>query len=455
MKTRNIFNSYTIILLLLSVFFSCDKYLSEKPDKSLAIPSTLKDFQALLDNDGSLAWDPNTGEISAGDFYLTQADWKSLSSEPHRRAYLWERDYLFEKYSTDWRAFSTAVYYCNTALEGLQKVERMANQPDQYDDIKGQALFFRAKNVFGASAIWCSAYDQATASKDMGLPLRQNTNFNELSIRSSMQDTYDQIIFDLKKSIPLLPIVPVSRIRPSRPAAYGLLARVYLSMRKYSDAALYADSCLQLYNNLMDYNSLVGSNATYPFLNFNNEVILFGGASTGQILNLSRARIVDELYEQYETDDLRRTLFFTNNSDGSHGFKGRYSGSASLFFGLATDEQMLIKAECLARAKRHKEAMAVLNELLVTRWKSGKFSPLIADNEAQALDIILLERRKGLLFRGLRWLDLKRLNKEGREITLRRTLDGKEYLLHPNDLRYALPIPEDIIEISGMPQNPR
>lgn len=455
MKTRDIFKCYIIFIFTLITFSSCDKYLSEKPDKSLAIPSTLKDFQALLDNEGALSSDINTGEISSGDFYLTQSDWASLSSEAHRRAYIWEKDYLFEKNSTDWRVFSTAVYYCNAVLEGLQNIPGGASPSDQYKDIKGQALFFRAKHVFGASVIWCLAYDPSTASKDLGLPLRQNTNFNEQSIRANLQETYNQVISDLKKSIPLLPIVPISRIRPSRPAAYAQLARVYLSMRRYPEAALYADSCLQLYNNLIDYNSLVASTATYPFSKLNNEIILHAGTSVGQILNLSRARIVDDLYNQYDANDLRQVLFFTNNSDGSHGFKGRYSGSASLFSGLATDEQMLIKAECLARTKRHNESMDVLNELLVTRWRSGTFSPLIAANEEQALDIILMERRKELLFRGLRWLDLKRLNKEGREITLKRTLDGKEYILYPNDLRYALPIPEDIIETSGMPQNPR
>ena len=69
--------------------------------------------------------------------------------------------------------------------------------------------------------------------------------------------------------------------------------------------------------------------------------------------------------------------------------------------------------------------------------------------------LILLERRKELLMRGLRWMDLKRLNMEGAAITLTRTVNGQVYTLPPNDLRYALPIPEDVIAISGMQQNPR
>lgn len=57
--------------------------------------------------------------------------------------------------------------------------------------------------------------------------------------------------------------------------------------------------------------------------------------------------------------------------------------------------------------------------------------------------------------RGLRWMDLKRLNKDSANIILTRQVNGQTYTLQPNDLRYALPLPEDIIQITGMQQNPR
>ncbi|TYR37440.1 RagB/SusD family nutrient uptake outer membrane protein [Sphingobacterium phlebotomi] len=439
-----------IIILLIS---GCEKFLDEKPDRSLAIPSTLKDLQALLDYHAAFTNDSNAGEISSDDFYVTQADWASLSSEAHRRAYTWEGTHLFETGSIDWSIFSTAVYHSNSVLEGLQNIERDETNASEYDHIMGQALLFRAKNILGATFIWCLAYDEATASTDLGLPLRQNTDFNEISVRSSLQETYDQVIADLKKSIQLLPTTPISYIRASRPAAYACLSRAYLSMRRYEEAGRYADSCLQIFNDLIDYNTLTNSTATYPFVELNKEVILQSLASPGQILNLTRGRIVDELYESYAENDLRKTLFFTTNTDNSHGFKGRYSGSVDLFLGLATDEMYLTRAECFAREEKIDEALADLNTLLITRWETGTFSPLSASNATNALNIILEERRKQLVFRGLRWMDLKRLNKEEANITLKRTMNGKEQILYPNDLRYALPIPEDIIELTGMPQN--
>ena len=69
----------------------------------------------------------------------------------------------------------------------------------------------------------------------------------------------------------------------------------------------------------------------------------------------------------------------------------------------------------------------------------------------------LIERRKELLYRGLRWTDLRRLNKEtGRQTLLQRTIAGQSYSLPASDPRYTLLIPDNVISFNpGMHQNPR
>ena len=57
--------------------------------------------------------------------------------------------------------------------------------------------------------------------------------------------------------------------------------------------------------------------------------------------------------------------------------------------------------------------------------------------------------------RGLRWMDLKRLNEIGAGLTPKRVINNITYTIVPGDLRYALTIPEDIIDETGMLQNPR
>jgi tetratricopeptide (TPR) repeat protein len=299
--------------------------------------------------------------------------------------------------------------------------------------------------------IWAKAYDRSTAASDLGIPLRLNSDFNEPSVRASVQAVYDKIIGDLEQAIRLLPVAPEHVMRPSRPAAYALLSRTYLAMREYDKAGKYADSCLQLKNTLIDYNTL-NSSANFPISMFNSEVIAHHSLSTSSLFGKT---MDSSLYRSYAANDLRKTIFFRSNGDGSYAFKGSYYGSAILFSGLATDEMYLTRAECFARAGNTTAALNDLNALLVKRYKSGTFVPVTAVDSQDALNKILIERRKELVHRNLRWMDVKRLNKEGANITIRRMINNKLYELPPNDPRYALPLPGYIVSITGMPQNPR
>jgi len=447
--------AYIILsLFTLLSLASCTDYLDAKPDKKLVVPSTLDDLQALLDNQSRLNLrGPLEAEISADDYFLNSEDWEGLSSDEHKRMYIWEKNYLFKPRVNSWSDTYTTIYYANTVLERLDNINENSTNSDNYRNIRGQALLFRAKSYLDAAFIWTQAYDQTTAESDLGLPLRLTTDFNEPSIRANLVQTYQQIISDLKDAAALLPVVPLHPMRASKPAAFGLLARTFLSMRSYKEAGVYADSALQCYGKLLDYNTLDAS-AKYPFARFNTEVILACRIPISQIFNSSRPKIDLAFYNSYHDNDLRRKLFFTLVGE-QYTFRGSYEESVALFGGIATDELYLMRAECAARNGENRKALADLNALLVTRWKTGTFIPYTAEQVADPLGLILRERRKELLMRCLRWMDIKRLNKEGANITLTRTVFNKTYILVPNDLRYALPIPEDVIALTDMPQNSR
>jgi hypothetical protein len=97
--------------------------------------------------------------------------------------------------------------------------------------------------------------------------------------------------------------------------------------------------------------------------------------------------------------------------------------------------------------------MSDLNSLLLKRWATGTFVSLSAPDAGTALSLVLTERRKELLYRMLRFTDIKRLNLEGAAITVTRVISGQTYTLPPNDARDAIQIPEHVISITGMPQN--
>jgi hypothetical protein len=103
--------------------------------------------------------------------------------------------------------------------------------------------------------------------------------------------------------------------------------------------------------------------------------------------------------------------------------------------------------------------MKYLNDLLRTRWAKNsdgttKYVDQTASDETDALKKIFSERRKQLILRNLRWSDLRRLNLDPRfAVTLTRTIGGTTYTLEPNSFKYTFPIPQDIIQQTGMAQN--
>ena len=174
------------------------------------------------------------------------------------------------------------------------------------------------------------------------------------------------------------------------------------------------------------------------------------------IFTVGGGAIVDTLlYRSYSVNDLRKTVFYENNGKTWKGSYNTYQGPPSIFDGLSTNEIYLIRAESRIRNGNLSGGLDFLNTLLRKRYKTGSFTDLTAATAADALNLVLIERRKELPFRGLRWTDLRRLNREGANITLKRILSGVSYTLPPNDPRWVLLIPDIEVNRSGIPQNPR
>jgi hypothetical protein len=443
------YTKWLLLLLTCLVLASCKKYLDAKPDKTLAVPSTLQDFQAILDNNFLNLDYPFAGDIGSDDYFLKASDLSNFSTND-QLTYVWGANAAND---LDWNYAYNMIERCNVVLDGLNK-----NNLQGGASIKGSALFFRGYTFFQVANVFSLPYDAQNSNSIPGIPLRLSADITVKTTLSSMQETYQQIISDLRSSLPLLQVSPKVKTRPSKPAAYGALARTYLAMGDYTNANKYADSCLQLYNKLMDYNTL-DSTLANPISQFNDEVI-FHATTSGRdgVLNPYYARVDTNLYATYTNNDLRKHIFYTYADDGYYEFKGDYTGQSygSLFGGIAVDEMLLIRAETYARLGNNSNAIADLNLLLVKRYSKSSFIPY-PENYANPLPLILHERRKELAFRSEnRWSDLRRLNKEPQYAkTLTRVINGQIYTLPPNDKRYAWLIPVSVIQESGISQNTR
>lgn len=450
-------NAAFLIISLLQV--SCNKYLDKKPSQNLAVPSTLDDLQAVLDNQELNSNGCKLPEFVSDNYYLTTAAWNNLQVDL-RKNYIWANDANFSNtYTGLYGQPYTAIYQANFVLDLLPGINYNIDESSKFNSIKGTALFYRAFMYHELSQVFCKSYS-ATVASDPGLVLRKTSDVTTNLSRSSVQETYDLIISDLKNAVDLLPVTSQYNTRPNKSAAYGLISRVYLTMRDYTNAEKYADSALGLTDTLLDYNLLTPSgNPVLPADPLTNPEILYQSSNRlVEIFNPSHIAIVDSnLYQSYNVNDWRKSIYFGLNSNGSAFWKGSYYTITdyAIFDGIVIDEMYLNRAECRARNGNATGAMNDLNALLRKRYKTGTFTDLTATDANDALNKVLVERRKELAFRGLRWSDLRRLNQEGANITLKRIVNNVTYTIPPNDLRWILLIPDVEISRSGIAQNQR
>lgn len=503
MKTYTIIVSVSIVGL---IFSSCQKFIDIKKNSNQFYLTTANDCQLLLDDYTKMNTNyPIDGEISADDYYLNRISYQLANiPDEEKNLYDWNSDAQRISSNPNWVGPYGVVYSANLALETLNKLKQGSDDQALVDALKGAALFYRAYSFWNVAQIYARPYTTGTANQDPGIPLKLDPDINTKSSRGTVGDTYSRIIQDLQDALTLLPKTSQYVTRPNKIAAYAMLARTYLSMGDYPNALINANAALDIKKDLIDYNS-ISQSSPIPFTRFNKEVIFHtiskynnSAPFAGPILvpgstlaNSSVARINPDLVTSYNINDLRGKIFLKANTinatlddpstnpiskktvpvqDGSFRFTGNYEPTVTptFFTGLAVDEILLIRAECYIRTGNAPLAIADLNYLLKNRWKAGTYVDISNNISAEnILSIILSERRKELLMRGLRWTDLRRLNMSATRITKDVTFSGTignpiktesiymSKTLPANDPRYTLLIPKMVLDNSNISQNPR
>lgn len=443
-----------IPIIVVFLFSSCTKFLEEKSNITFAIPESFKDLRALMNNESQLNRSfPALIEAGSDDYYVKEAVLKGRR-EAEQLVYTW-KNHSERSDLSSWNKLYNTVLVANVTLEGLKRIKDGSETERKI--LRGEAMFARSLAFYYLSQLFCLPYDAARKKELLGIPLRTSSDFQDLFERANMEDTYEFIIKELLESIAYLPDAVQYKSRPSKPAAHALLARLYLIMGDYKEANENAGSALRFNNKLMDYSKL-NAKLNFPIALDNEELIYYGVGFNGYLLVNNRAFIPQNLYNSYDDRDLRKKIFFLKSSDIT--FKGNYDGKNSIYFaGFATDELYLIRAECEIRLGRIAEGLDFLNKLLILRFEKGSYLPYKDLDETEALSLVLSERRKELIKRGIRWTDLRRLlNEKGRVSKLMRKadngIDQSSYTLEPIGKNYTYPIPSGVTDIHAYKQNP-
>lgn len=435
---------------------SCDKFLDEKSNNVITIPNRLSDLRKLLDYEFDLNFFyPAPLEASTDNYYLTDQGYAELR-DIYQSIYNWEDQGVNE---ANWTLPYRVITAANVVLESLERIE--GGQMKLREQLEGEALFLRSVAFFYLAQVFSDHYSLLHPSEGLGIVLRLDSDVKITSGRASLKDTYARILTDLHRAHDLLPSYSEYITRPTKGVAAAILARIYLVTELFDKAEEMVDLALKSNNNLLDFNELNAA-AKYPFSLSNNPELMYiaGSNSAGYNTLNPYAFIPKDLYDLYEEEDLRKVVFFEKSGAGVK-FKGFYYGvQVGYFSGIAVDELYLIKAECLARRNETLGGTTFLNSLLRNRYKTDKYLNLSFENSKALLFRVLLERRKELIYRGQRWMDLRRLNiYPDYAVTLRRNITEKDgvkvYALEPHSKKYTFLIPWIAIKVSGYQQNER
>ncbi|MFD2201812.1 RagB/SusD family nutrient uptake outer membrane protein [Shivajiella indica] len=435
-----------LIVTIISIcLMACQEFLDSKPRLDLEVPESLDELLALLSAEQRMNQGALIDIIASDDFYHTREFIESQDNPLYFNAYkrLLTPDMYADAIQPEWTTLYTQIYTANFCLQQLELTTRTAENGSDWDFVKGFALFTRAYAYSELLKVFAAKPSPQTELQ-ISIPLVLKADINTIEEFAPLGKVYSQIFMDLEEAAPLLPDTPGIRTRGSKSAVHALAARVYLSMNEFTKALKHIDESLKIDNTLMDFNSL------NPALNFpvglgSPEYVYYKFSGTYSQLNSNpEARIDTLLYRSYEENDLRKTVYFFINPAGNINFKGQFTGRSNYFTGLSVSESLLIKAECEARLGNMEAAFETLNTLLESRYMSGTFEPFNPSDFEDPLGFILWERRKELLFRGLRWSDLKRYLGDRKEFfPLKRVLDNQIIEMDRSPEAFVFPIPQE------------
>lgn len=338
-----------------------------------------------------------------------------------------------------WAGYYSGINNANVQINGFVNITP-ANQAetDELNRYKGDAYLARAYYYSELARRFTKPYNAATASTDLGLPLVLEYDVNNKPARSTLQQTYDQILSDLAQAKTFLANVPGAQGSPrfTIDVANALEARVRLDMEDFAGAKTAADAVIAtgkypLITDPTDYvsywhtdgtrESILQLSTTKPNELANTNAIFLGLIpSTGRYNPdfIPSQWVVDS----FPAGDIRKAAYFDMKDVSVQGINdddvwlvNKYPGNPALWTGATTNyqhapkvfriaEMYLISAEAGARGNADADGLAKLNTLRTARGLTA----LVGLADDALFQAVKAERFRELAFEGFRLWDLKR-----------------------------------------------
>ncbi|MFN8258114.1 MAG: RagB/SusD family nutrient uptake outer membrane protein [Bacteroidales bacterium] len=456
---------YILLILFATSLFSCEDFLTREPVTSNSVELTLSDFDGM--NKATIgAYSPLYSVNWYGASFPILADIKTdnaKSSPINTGRYQTDYSWIQDPANTSglWATAYIAITSADNVLEALETYElKTGETQEQFDHLKAECLFIRALGHFDLVRLYAQSY--SFDPQGPGVPIILYTR-RETPPRNTISEVYNQVVADLLEAEPLFmdgfneeyrPDIRDIRGVASKEAAQALLARVYLYMENWNEAANYASKVIasgnfELYTDL-NYQAAWGADAS-------PEVIMEVWGSYTQ----TNAPFWDEIGRMYSPDgygdvcatnsflalfedgDVRAQMFVEPEDYQGYFWPTKYPGKGDLrqnnipVFRLS--EMYLIRAEAVLNGASG-DALADYNAIRTNRGLSAATN-VIADD-------IFDERRRELCFEGHLLFDYARLQKSLVRTDEDNRITGTLNVPFPSYL-WAMPIP-----LSEMEANP-
>lgn len=408
---------YTTIILLLAVTASCKKSFLEIKPKGIVIATKTSDYDLLLNNLDLINIGTNAQHILGDEIVMKDPSYTGASFR-EKQLYKWDYNiYNPEDDATETLIPVKGLYLYNKIIgEVLESTE---GSETVKKSLQAEALTGRAWTYFLLINYYGKPYNPATAATDPGFPLITKADVNATDYRrASVQAIYDQIVSDLTTAIPNLINNGVQhRIRVSKAAAQGLLAKVYIFMGKYAEALPLLNASISnltqssLQTTLYNHNTV---NPGFPTTVNDLENVYSKNMANGYLSgSQTLVYITPETAALYGPTDFRFTRYFANSFTFPNGVKLYRRGSTTVsFWGVRVPELYLFRAEVKARAEDLTGAVSDLEFLRQNRMPAADAAvPAAAKASKMALlQFIMEERIREFAVTGYRWYDMRRLS---------------------------------------------
>jgi len=467
---RLIFSIISIVSLA-----SCSDFLYSEPVESVSITEQLGSKQGMLESLNGAYYQLRSiyfteaaltyGDLLSGNLKFSPSASSGNISIDATVSNVYQFD--DQKMDSDLSLFYSDMY---GMINNVNLILQYADQlPDatvaEISEIKAEALALRAFAHFHLYKYYAQNYTYTADASHLGIVYNTKplTIGEDYPSRGTAASNFTLLENDIQTSISLFqatPAIPVGQKKNfmNIDAAKMLAAEIALWKNDWQKAYEYSNAVITDTSNILTPSTDVAtdwalSESIFEIANTNNND--FPAATIYNFIsaaNKSNYVATDDVYSLYSTNDLRKSLFETQNlktttSAGSpnlpYHFTKKYKlKTGSLIYRLSL--AYFIRAEADLRLGNSSQA---LNDINTVRNRAG-LTNLTSIN----LDVLLEEKRKEFVFENQYFFDLMRNHKN--VVRNNGCLSNNCSPTYPNN-KFVLPIPHASITInSAMQQNP-